>query len=246
MWYKAAAVVAFLTVCAVALHQGNFFSSENDWVSLNIHVTLPEHNEADIMAFAADINKDLPNNEITFDKYQPHATLYLTHFKKAEVPNVIAAMKNLVKNDPKFSGCASSINKKYATPEWGFLGTELTDCLRYMSDTTVKATMGFIYPPEIPAWVEKLPPKVRKLKEAMIKKYGSPNVFAGFEPHVTCAGDKSKDPTEVAALASAFSDSDARFPDRNTFEFLNLAISPEGPWGTVPRNTDIASWSISK
>ena len=54
-----------------------------------------------------------------------------------------------------------------------------------------------------PGWVNSLPEPERTEKLNDIKKYGSPNVFGQFAPHVTLAWDE--DATKVAAAIAATS-----------------------------------------
>ena len=67
-----------------------------------------------------------------------------------------------------------------------------TDCLQLMSDALVNATNQFVEPSAkdyIPSWIYDLPEDQQQAKIDMIHAYGSPNVFASFQPHVTLVAD---------------------------------------------------------
>ncbi|GMH46528.1 hypothetical protein TrRE_jg8403 [Triparma retinervis] len=81
---------------------------------------------------------------------------------------------------------------KDAQGSYGMLGVANTPCLQGLSDAVVNATSPFLDPSAksyIPSWVYSLPPAERDQKIALIHEFGSPNVFGGFEPHVTLVGD---------------------------------------------------------
>lgn len=64
-------------------------------------------------------------------------------------------------------------------------------CLQQLSNRIVRALKSFVHrPPQIPKWVNSLPPKERQRAFDLIHKFGSPNVFERFAPHVTVGFDQ--------------------------------------------------------
>jgi hypothetical protein len=115
---------------------------------------------------------------------QPHITLYLTEFESAapvvfKLGGLIGELlpvdcEPIVLANITVGGC-------YALWE-----VEPNSCLQAMSNSIVLATSPYILPNQtIPDWVKSLPEPIRSEKEAFIKKYGSPNVFSQFSPHVS-------------------------------------------------------------
>jgi len=108
---------------------------------------------------------------------------------------------------------------------------EVSPCMQKWSDELVDELYHYIVPnQQIPDWVLALPEPSRSEKIAMIKKYGSPNVYNQFQAHVTLAWDDQE-------------------PMQTAFQKLNLqpkivpsvalAIGSVGPHGTVTRGGSI-------
>eukprot|EP00698_Gefionella_okellyi_P025461 TRINITY_DN933_c0_g1_i2.p3 TRINITY_DN933_c0_g1~~TRINITY_DN933_c0_g1_i2.p3 ORF type:complete len:120 (-),score=28.59 TRINITY_DN933_c0_g1_i2:213-572(-) len=111
-------------------------------------------------------------------------------------------------------------------------------CLQFMSDALVNETFLFAVPNQpIPPWVLQLPEPERSLKIAMIKRYGSPNVFSQFQPHVTLAYDDTASDSLNAAVESAHVVPVQFVPHV-------MALGSVGPYGTVLRGKDIAQFDI--
>jgi len=116
------------------------------------------------------------------------------------------------------------------------LGVTLTPCLQGLSDSLVNATSPYLDPSAtqyIPSWVYNLPEDEKEEKINLIHKYGSPNVFSGFQPHVTLVGD---------SLSS--DDMKAMF-DATEFEPLitpvgEVGLGKVGEFGTVLKGKDVA------
>ena len=65
-----------------------------------------------------------------------------------------------------------------------------TDCIQILSDSIVDQMAKLIKrPPTIPDWVWTLPEPQRSRKLEAIQRWGSPNVFSEFQPHVTVGFD---------------------------------------------------------
>jgi hypothetical protein len=115
-----------------------------------------------------------------------------------------------------------------------------TNCLQRWSDAVVNATHRLSMPDQpVPSWVNSLPEPQRSRKIALVKKFGSPNVFDGFEPHVTLAW--SNDTAAVAAAVEALRtrwQSSAFSPDI-------LALGSVGPHGTVLQQRNVGVYNMS-
>lgn len=88
----------------------------------------------------------------------------------------------------------------------------------------------------IPDWVEGLPEPLKSEKIAMIKKYGSPNVFSQFQPHVTLAWDS------IDRMQPAFQH--LNLPPR-IVSMRAVAIGTVGPYGTVTRGKNFAYFPVN-
>ena len=78
----------------------------------------------------------------------------------------------------------------------------------------------------VPDWVQHLPEPERSEKIALIRQYGSPNVFSQFRPHVTIACDNN-----ATALSAAFAQ---KMPQvHGGWTPTAVVLGPTGPCGTV-------------
>ena len=79
---------------------------------------------------------------------------------------------------------------------------QASDCLQMLSDSIVDELNKFIKrPPTIPDWVWTLPEPQRSRKLEMIRRYGSPNVYSEFQPHVTVGYDATTPTNSTAKRA---------------------------------------------
>lgn len=140
---------------------------------------------------------DSENEEVNFsDRHIPHVSLFLTDFiddKKDEIVGTVAHALQEFSNRTKYDSCEVKLEMADEKPiysvgsGYAIWKIERTPCLQELSDTIVKALEPFVNKQDmtIPAWVQNLPEPQRSTKIKLIHKYGSPNVFSEFEPHVT-------------------------------------------------------------
>jgi len=203
---------------------------------VNIHLKLDSTGEQLMLNVNEYISTHAPNNQINFfQKHQPHFTLYLTTFVNSSLPTL---MKRLGSISSSFPPCSINMAKAVVIGEYGMWNSVTPACLQHMSDAVVNGTFDLAVPnQEVPSWVYDLPSPQRELKIAYIQKYGSPNVFSQFEPHVTLAWDnvKSDNLTEVfrAMKLPAFA-----------FESPVLGAGQVGDYGTVLRGQDFDDWML--
>ena len=175
---------------------------------------------------------------------QPHVTLYLTKFRpealQTELPQRISkAVDSLITVCRPILGMeAVSVQGTY-----GMWAVEDSGCLQFWSDTIVNATYDLaVKNQSIPSWVEALPEPARSEKIALIQKYGSPNVFAQFWPHVTLAYDTQDSATAFTAAFAALP-LPAQLP---SYEPPVLGLGTVGIGGSVVRGKDLADFPIQQ
>ncbi len=114
---------------------------------------------------------------------------------------------------------------------------KVAPCLQQLSDAVVRATYQFAKANQtVPSWVYSLPPAERKAKIDMVRRYGSPNVFAQFEPHLTVAYDTADNLTQIYGAVNA----------ADAFPAEMVGISRVGPFGTVLKNGQLSSFSLQQ
>lgn len=139
-----------------------------------------------------------------FAEHVPHVTLYQTDFDmvkttkngtssfdEAKLKLFLDTLYNIsmvaLPQCEIILSSSSDVNGPYAM--WP---VQRSSCLQILSDEIVDATSRYIRrPPTIPDWIWNLPEPQRSRKLDMIRKYGSPNVYEEFDPHVTVGYDES-------------------------------------------------------
>lgn len=121
----------------------------------------------------------------------PHISLFLTDFdleedddiKKKEIVHIVTkSIGDLpIKSCRIYFDGTFSVHSGYAI--WNI---QVTPCLQKLSDSLVEATEPYVKNHQrVPSWVWNLPEPQRSEKIKLVEKYGSPNVFASFQPHMT-------------------------------------------------------------
>lgn len=147
-------------------------------------------------------NKDEERIDFT-SMHMPHITLFIADFdieqehqlhtvNQTKLDELVNSIDSQIQ---KFSTEApSSCNLQFFDPIVNYSGSyvmlriEKYECLQYYSDSIVNATKRYVNKNStIPVWVKDLPEPSKQNLINNIKKYGSPNVFEAFDPHVTVA-----------------------------------------------------------
>ncbi len=166
---------------------------------------------------------------------QPHVTLYLTQFNDDADDELLSHIQAAVAQAQQFP--VRMLNA-YPSGTYGMWNVSTPAPLQALSDAIVTSTYHLVnHTMEVPAWIHNLPPAVQKEKIAMFKKYGSPNVFGSFAPHVTLCWDEK--PNNVIRMIQSWRG--------NTYPMsvvATVAVGEVGPHGTVLRGKDIASFKI--
>ncbi len=148
-------------------------------VKLNVFAVL----SPEIEAAARAVSQDLQTQEglSTYPQlgFQIHCTLYMTTYPPAAQEDLVARIKELAATTRAFP--ARTTRLQITKDNWFFLDLERDRNLQSLSDAVVGVASPLRSPTSfIPDWAKDNPEKVEYLKQ-----YGSPNVFAQFEPHLT-------------------------------------------------------------
>ena len=92
-------------------------------------------------------------------------------------------MKKVMPNlYPPNGPCHVSFGTPYAAGSYAMLNVSLDKCLQTYSDDVVLGTNSLSQPNQtVPSWVHSLPEPQRSIKTALVKQFGSPNVFSQFQ-----------------------------------------------------------------
>jgi 2'-5' RNA ligase len=184
-------------------------------MKLNIHMPLHKVNSSwtfDSCPYNAALEANLALREDSdteelnfFETHTPHITLFLTEFDVPDdnetILNEIAAIVDqVVSNHSQHTMCNvqwPQDNSAHVAGAYAMYPIPENECLHQLSNDIVTALQPYVKrPQEIPPWVYNLPLFAQWRKIWYIKKYGSPNVFGDYTPHVTVGYDESAAPED--------------------------------------------------
>lgn len=113
-----------------------------------------------------------------------------------------------------------------------------TPSIQDMSDTVVRSCRQYITTNQtVPDWVYDLPEPNRSTKINYVHKYGSPNVFDEFDPHLTVGYDEdSLEDDRRLILAQVLNNEGRSCKNDNVWD---LGVGMVGDWGTVLWELDV-------
>jgi 2'-5' RNA ligase len=228
-------------------------------MKLNIHMPLHKVNSSwtfDSCPYnaALEANLALRENSDTeelnfFETHTPHITLFLTEFdvpdENETILNEIAAIVDQVVSNHSHTMCNVQWPEQQGSPHvasaYAMYPIPESDCLHQLSNDIVTALQPYVKrPQEIPAWVYNLPLFTQWRKIWYIKKYGSPNVFGDYTPHVTVGYDESADP-EDRKQALLLEQVQQSFRLKCQGLLTTVAVGRVGPGGSVFQNGIVGS-----
>lgn len=218
-WWKVFLMRRFvLSTLAIALcwampAQAQTAAPTRQTVSIDIYA-IPS---APIVETVARVSKDLAARGMTSfyaQGHAVHATLYLTQYPPSAQPALIAAIARLAKGRAPFPLRLHGLER--TASNWLFLDVERSAQLQRLADLVTLAAEPLrdhaIAPP---GWMRDYPAKL-----PAFERYGSPNVFMQFEPHLTLLANENN-----PALSAFLSESGKTLPNTSgAVEGLGIAI----------------------
>eukprot|EP00762_Andalucia_godoyi_P000931 ANDGO_03835.mRNA.1 hypothetical protein DICPUDRAFT_160097 len=236
--------VILLSVALVGKSDGDAKSDSSAAVSYNIHVKVSGR-AAQIAISLNNVSRMLdPTVGINLSSVEePHVTLYLTDFLGGSAPELSRRIRQIASSLPVGYACTFETTPSCVNGSAYTLWTVTNPpCLQYLSDLIVNRTVDLVVPDQpVPPWVWSLPHDVAVKKADYVRRYGSPNVFDQFNPHITVSAD-SINPLRMgdAVLSSAFQSLVQQVP----ISVQTFGIGTVGPFGTVLRGLDIADFTV--
>ena len=144
----------------------------------------------------ADVSSELKNEgmESFYAKGFPaHVTLYLTRFDEEKIPAILDKVQKLSATQAAIPLVANGFT--VTAGNWVFVDAEVSHDLQRLADTVTLALepMRDTTAP-LPGWVNAYP-----VKKAAFERYGSPNVFQNFEPHMTLLAAEQSEALKAVA-----------------------------------------------
>ena len=151
----------------------------NDLDKINVFCVMSENIEAEVKVATVDLKVTENVETFALKGYQPHCTLYMTAYPKGRQKLVATIVRRIANSTKEFPINTKGI--EVAASDWLFMGIENNKELQSLCDE-VANRLAFLRAKSdyVPEWAKSMPAKVE-----CIKKYGSPNVFSQFDPHLT-------------------------------------------------------------
>ncbi len=131
--------------------------------------------------------------------YLPHVTLYLTEYPEKNLPALKKDVATIARQGHSFHVVMTGI--KQTKGNWLMLNVDRNQTLQHLADAVTVAVEPLrARDPVLPDWVTHFPSKL-----ASFKRYGSPNVFTNFDPHITLMPES--DPHKLTQFMKKYGDS---------------------------------------
>ncbi|HOY68516.1 MAG TPA: DUF1045 domain-containing protein [Candidatus Ozemobacteraceae bacterium] len=195
------ALFAFLTTCIASGQTASQAAPLPQTIKLNVFALVSENLETMARNAGEAVHAEEGLDAYPAMGYQVHCTLYMTQYSPEKTKTVQGIVASLAETVRPFPVRAAGIS---ATKDfWMFINLDRGRNLQTLSDTVVQSLSGHRFPSDfIPEWVKQYPQKLE-----YITKYGSPNVFAEFEPHLTILA--KSDPQKVGGFLERHADDPA-------------------------------------
>lgn len=209
---------------------------ENSEIKLNIFAAVSEN----LVSLAHDVSETLYAEEdlVTFPRqgYQLHCTLFMTQYPASARYELLDLLVKTASQTRVFDIVASKL--EVTSSNWFFINLECTKELQNLADIVAKHAAVFRCNSDyVPEWAKEFPRKVE-----YIKKFGSPNVFEEFNPHLTLLPPSDKEKldrfTAVSLAAKRFS-----LPMKGKVVALGIGLADKNgqminPWAVIPLQSE--------
>ncbi|SMY37785.1 2'-5' RNA ligase family protein [Photobacterium andalusiense] len=174
MLKKCMLTLALISISQVALAS----PSSSSTTSYNLFL-IPSHNVDKTVSTISNQLKQQQLSSLYSQGYLPHITLYLSQYSTSNLKLLKQQAQQLASQWHQFPLTLEHIERTKG--DWLMLEISNTRELQRLADTaaiTVSPLRSMVQ--KAPAWVSHYPEKL-----AAFQRYGSPNVFTNFEPHIT-------------------------------------------------------------
>ena len=171
----AIAVLVFVLVAVIASAQNQKPPLEK----INVFAVVSQNIESAFTDAAKALKEEEGLEAFPILGYQTHCTLYMTQYPAGTQDKVLGMIEELASNTREFS--VNSTGLEITSGSWYFMNIDRNRNLQTLSDSVVEMLAPMRAKSDfIPDWAKEFPTKVE-----YISKYGSPNVYSEFNPHLT-------------------------------------------------------------
>lgn len=146
---------------------------------VNVFAVVSDNIEMSFKEAANALNREEKIDSFPLQGFQIHCTLYLTKYPTGLQKEILAKVEEYAKTHCEFN--INTTGLEITPSDWFFMTLERNDSLQHFSNGIVEILSPLRSKSDfIPEWAKKFPNKVK-----YISKFGSPNVYEEFSPHLT-------------------------------------------------------------
>lgn len=146
---------------------------------LNVFAVVSKNIEASFFEAAKTLMEEEAIESFPLKGYQTHCTLYMTQYPEGLQQQITDKLAEIASNTREFP--VQTTGLEVTSGNWFFMNLDRNRNLQTLSDTVVASLSELRAPSDfVPDWAKNMPTKVE-----YITKYGSPNVYSEFNPHLT-------------------------------------------------------------
>ena len=184
---------------------------------INVFAVVSQEIESACLDAARTLMQEEALESFPLQGYQIHCTLYMTQYPQGSLEKIAAVVSEIASNTREFE--VKSTGQEITAGSWFFLNLDRNRNLQTFSDTTVEKLAALRSPSNfIPDWAKSFPNKVE-----YISKYGSPNVYAEFNPHLTLLAQSDEE--KLQRFMKAHSESSFAKPITGKVVAIGLGIA---------------------
>ncbi len=146
---------------------------------INVFAVVSSEIESACLEAARTLMQEETLESFPLQGFQTHCTLYMTQYPVDSMEKVAAIVSEIASNTRAFE--IKSTGLEITSGSWFFMNLDRNPSLQALSDATVEKLAALRSPSNfVPDWAKDNPTKVE-----CITRYGSPNVYTEFNPHLT-------------------------------------------------------------
>ena len=230
MFKKHLLALACICISPAAIASPSVPQSSNT-ISYNLFL-IPSHAVDKTVSTISNQLKQQQLSSLYSQGFLPHITLYLTEYPAKNLNLLKQQAQQLANQWHSFDLTLDHIQRTKGN--WLMLDVNNTPELQRLADTAAIMVAPLrTMDPKIPTWVSHYPEKL-----AAFQRYGSPNVFTNFEPHITLLAQS--DPQKLTQFMADYGD---KFQSVN-FKALGIGIAAVNSNGQA--KAVIARYSFAK
>ena len=178
---RALLVLLFAAVAFAATAQTQPPKPENlpKWENINVFAVVSENIETAFKEAATTLKAEEEIDSFPNQGFQIHCTLYMTQYPEGSKDQVLAKIEEFAKTTRQFPITTTGL--EITSGNWFFMNLDRNRNLQTLSDAVVQLLSPLRLKSDfVPEWAKAFPNKLE-----YIKKFGSPNVYDEFNPHLT-------------------------------------------------------------